>query len=107
MNSELLIRCASIENFRDEVKKAVREVLVENQSNKQIIKSEYLTIEELCDEFKFSESTVYKLTAGKKIPFIKAGKRIRFQRNAIERWLTDIGNQTHSSKDSKTYSNRQ
>lgn len=53
-------------------------------------KDEVLTLEELAEYLKLSKSTVYKLVGEDKIPGQKIGKRWRFSKAAIDRWLATI-----------------
>jgi len=46
-----------------------------------------LTIEELAIYLKIPKSTLYKLVREGKIPSQKIGRRWRFQKRSIERWL--------------------
>ncbi len=49
----------------------------------------YLTIEELCDILQVKKHYIYALTSQKKIPFLKLGRFIRFERDKIEQWIKD------------------
>jgi excisionase family DNA binding protein len=48
-----------------------------------------LNIKELCLLLNISEHTARHFVFSKKIPFTKVGKRIRFQKSVIEKWLKD------------------
>lgn len=49
---------------------------------------EYLTPDELEEEYKISKSTQSKYRMARKIPFIKLGGRyIRYSREQINKWL--------------------
>jgi excisionase family DNA binding protein len=50
-----------------------------------------LTIEELAIYLKIPKSTLYKLAREGKIPSQKIGRRWRFWKGAIERWLEREG----------------
>jgi excisionase family DNA binding protein len=47
----------------------------------------YLNLDELSDYIKLSKSSIYKLTMGNRIPFIKTGKKLLFKQEAIDQWL--------------------
>ncbi len=47
-----------------------------------------LTIDELAVYLKISRSTLYKLAREGKLPGKKVGRHWRFQRQAVDRWLT-------------------
>jgi excisionase family DNA binding protein len=55
--------------------------------NFKICKMVYLGVKELSEYLKKSESSIYKLTMGNKIPFIKQGKKLLFNQDAIDSWL--------------------
>ncbi len=46
-----------------------------------------MTIEHLAAYLKISQSTLYKLVQDGKLPGQKVGKRWRFHKQAIDRWL--------------------
>lgn len=52
------------------------------------IDKEILTFDELVEYLRVSKSTLYKLVQNKKIPGKKVGKRWRFHRATIDRWLS-------------------
>ncbi len=62
----------------------------------------YLNVQELSEYIHMSSSTIYKKSSQRKIPFIKVGKTLLFQRDAIDDWLAghycptqeEIANQT-------------
>ena len=50
-----------------------------------------MDIDELCVYLNMSKSTIYKLTQEGRIPCQKVGRRWRFHRDVIDRWLADQG----------------
>jgi len=46
-----------------------------------------LSFKEACTFLKMPESTVYKMTSNRAIPFLKPGKRILFCQEHLEEWL--------------------
>lgn len=50
---------------------------------------EVLTIEELSRYLRISKSTLYKQVREHKIPCQKIGRRWRFRKTAIDRWLDE------------------
>lgn len=56
--------------------------------------SDILTIEQLAEYLKVSRSTLYKLAQGGKLPGQKVGKRWRFHKKAIDRWLGERAERT-------------
>ena len=57
---------------------------VPNQKRKLI-----LNLDELSLEYSIPKATIYAWTSGRKIPFVKKGKRIYFNREKIEKWLME------------------
>jgi len=53
------------------------------------IQKQWLTPQDLFEEFGFSLSTQGKYRMSRKIPFSKVGKYIRYSRTAINAWLED------------------
>jgi len=54
----------------------------------------FLNITELSDYIKLSKSTIYKGTMSHRIPHIKAGKKLLFDREAIDEWLQKFNQPT-------------
>ena len=53
-----------------------------------VVKSdEVMTLDELAEYLKISKSTLYKLAQQGKLPGQKVGKRWRFHKTVIDRWL--------------------
>ena len=50
---------------------------------------ELLSFKEACDYLKMPTDSLYKLTANKKVPHYKPGKRILFDKSQLDRWLED------------------
>ncbi len=50
-------------------------------------KKEWLTPDELFEEYKFSKSTQAKYRMERKIPFSKIGRYVRYNREEINKWL--------------------
>jgi len=50
---------------------------------------ELLSFKDACNYLKMPTDSLYKLTANKKIPHYKPGKRILFDKSQLDRWLED------------------
>lgn len=50
--------------------------------------NELLTVEETCRYLKCQRTWLYDKVRQKKIPYIKAGKYLRFRKTDLDRWLT-------------------
>ena len=48
-----------------------------------------ITVKELADRLKISTATVYDWVYRKIIPYIKVGRLVRFEIEAIEKWLSE------------------
>ena len=46
-----------------------------------------VTVEELSRELAISEGSIYNMVHKQQIPFIKIGKRVRFDLEEIDKWL--------------------
>ena len=46
-----------------------------------------MTMDELAEYLKISKSTLYKLATDNKLPGTKIGKRWRFHKDAVDRWV--------------------
>lgn len=57
-----------------------------------------LTIKELSEYLKISQSTLYKLAQEGKVPCQKVGRHWRFRKEAIDRWLEETRAKTPQSK---------
>lgn len=45
-----------------------------------------LTVKEVCEKFKLSKSTIYKMVSNKEIPVKHIGSTVRFEKHALEKW---------------------
>ena len=57
---------------------------------------QYLSIDELSDYIHLSNSSIYKKTHSRTIPFIKTGKKLLFKKDAIDEWLQQHAHETVS-----------
>jgi excisionase family DNA binding protein len=53
------------------------------------MEKELLSFKEACNYLKMATDSLYKLTAQKKIPHYKPGKRILFDKSQLDGWLED------------------
>jgi excisionase family DNA binding protein len=60
-----------------------------SNSAEEVIMEKYLTIEELSRILQVKKHYIYALTSQRKIPFLKLGRFLRFERDKIEEWLKD------------------
>lgn len=75
-----------------EMRKMIREELQATMSNAPVNRNvqptdEYLTIEETAKYINMAVSSVYGFVHFKRIPYIKRGKRLIFEKSKIDEWL--------------------
>lgn len=75
-----------------EVRMMIREEVTASLNNSQIARKEkssleYLTIEEVAKYINMAVSSVYGFVHNKRIPYIKRGKRLIFEKSKIDEWL--------------------
>ena len=74
-----------------EVRKMIREEVTASISSTKIISNEkqieYLTIEDVTKYINMAVSSVYGYVHTKRIPYIKKGKRLIFEKSKIDEWL--------------------
>jgi excisionase family DNA binding protein len=58
-----------------------------NQSNADNNKNGVFTPDQLADYLSISKATVYRLAGKRELPFKKVGGKLRFKRDAIEKYL--------------------
>ena len=56
----------------------------------------YLSLDELSEYINLSNSTIYKKTSARLIPFIKSCKKLLFNTDAIDLWLEKHAHETLS-----------
>lgn len=86
---QMMILPVSKDELRDIIASVVREELktrMEEGTGKD--DREYLSVDETCDRYHFSKSALYKLTASREIPYIKAGKRLLLRKADVEDYLS-------------------
>lgn len=60
--------------------------------------SDVLNIDELAEYLKLPKPTIYKLAQNGKVPGKKAGRQWRFHKDAINRWLSEQDDASHSGQ---------
>ena len=51
--------------------------------------NDLLTLDELCEWLKAKPVWVYRQTRERKIPFLKVGKFLRFEKSKVQEWLNE------------------
>ena len=85
---QMMIWNVSKDELRDLIASVVREELnarMDDRLGKE--DKEYLSVDETCDRYHFSKSALYKLTASRAIPSIKAGKRLLLRKSDVDDYL--------------------
>lgn len=49
--------------------------------------SKLMTVEELADYLNLSAGTIYGWVARKEVPFVRAGRALRFRRDEVDQWI--------------------
>ena len=50
----------------------------------------YFTIEEVSKYLQIAKGTIYRYTMNKTIPCFKVGKRVRFSKDSIDKWVEKL-----------------
>lgn len=50
-------------------------------------------IEQLCNYLRLKKSAVYGMTMRRELPYLKIGKRLRFRKTDIDRYLEKLANE--------------
>jgi excisionase family DNA binding protein len=58
----------------------------------------YLDVKEVAEEYGVAVSTVYKMVCQRRIPFVKIGRRTKFDRRQLHEWLI-----SHTVKDIESF----
>ena len=72
----------------------MEERILKIEANIELIKSlllgnkKRLTLDECCKYTGYSKSYMYKLTSGKSIPHSKRGKKVFFDKDELDKWLS-------------------
>jgi excisionase family DNA binding protein len=69
--------------LREELKSLIREVLAEGNGNGTGRHLKPLTAEELAETFRVDKATVYEWVKANKIPYLKVGRFLRFNLQAV------------------------
>jgi excisionase family DNA binding protein len=54
-----------------------------------------MTVEEVSEYLRICRASVYRLVKRNKIPVSRVGKRLRFRKETIDEWLTDMERNNH------------
>jgi len=58
-------------------------------------KPRLMTTEEVSNYLRISPASVYRLVKEQKIPVSRIGKHLRFRKDVIDEWLTQMENENH------------
>jgi excisionase family DNA binding protein len=53
------------------------------------VEKKYLTVRELSEYLGIPKHTIYSWTSMKRIPYVKIGRLLRFDKNKIDSWLKE------------------
>ena len=79
MNRQALLEQIGVEEIQRRMAEAIKEM----------VKKEWLTPEELQEEYGISIHAQNRMRMERRIPYSKIGKFVRYKRSEIEKWLED------------------
>ena len=56
-----------------------------------MVVDKWLTLEQIAEYLQMSESSIYKMAQGGKIPAYKVGRQWRFKKEKIDKWVEKHG----------------
>ena len=71
----------------------MEEKILQIEANIELIKTlllgskKILTLDETCQYTGYTKSDMYKLTSGQKIPHLKRGKKVFFDKDELDAWM--------------------
>lgn len=86
-----VIQNSTQEILKELLRPLLKEAVAEALSSLEIEDTDLLTIDQAAEFLTLSKHSVYKLTASKKIPFFRRGKRIYFSRKSLADWIKGEG----------------
>lgn len=78
------------------VQNAVRKAMTSQTSSVERNENSFLTVAEAATYLNLAKQTLYGYTSQRVIPFVKRGKKLFFQREALENWLLEGKKQTQA-----------
>ena len=77
----------SEQEFKEFLKSAIREVLIEELKQSKPAQSNTLSIKEAATFLKLKITTLYEKTSRKLIPHFKKGNKLYFSQSELEEWI--------------------
>jgi excisionase family DNA binding protein len=77
----------SEQEFKEFLKDAVREVLLEKQGKLKELPSEALDVQQAAQFLKLKTTTLYEKTSRKLIPHFKRGNKLYFYLSELQQWI--------------------
>jgi len=74
----------------------------ENESSFKV--NDLLNLDEACDYLNITQSTMYKYTSSRKIPFYKPNKKIFFEKSDLDYWIRSNRVSSHKELEEKAIS---
>ena len=75
--------------IREENERILSEIKKLISSSQSDTPAKPMTLDDACAYLSCSKSYLYKMTSGNKIPHSKRGKRLFFQKERLDEWLTE------------------
>ena len=76
------ITVVDYEQFLQDIRQLIREEI-------KAPGSDMIGIPEACKITGYQQSTLYSKIASQSIPYLKVGRKIRFSKKELEKWITD------------------
>jgi len=85
--------------------KANKYIVMKNKENESSFKvNDLLNLDEACDYLNITQSTMYKYTSSRKIPFYKPNKKIFFEKSDLDYWIRSNRVSSHKELEEKAIS---
>ncbi len=86
MQEQLILSQTSVEELAEQLARKVLEK-IQAEKSKNTFAKKILSLNEFSEEYQIPKATIYAWTSQRKVPFIKKGKRLYFDREKIEEWF--------------------
>ncbi len=74
-------------DIKEFIRDSLTEIFQEQVANEAKPRIDLLSLHEAADYLQLAPQTLYGFTSGRKIPFLKKGKKLYFKLSELEKWL--------------------
>lgn len=71
------------------IQNSVRKAIAENMPIQPGVQNDLMTLSEAANYLQLSKQTIYGYTSSREIPHLKKGKRLRFRKSDLDKWLSE------------------